>query len=98
MLSLLPGCNSAGLLVVNLLARFDNYHVYENLSYGAEKQNVMDVYVPEIKKMSGQPERLPVVVFFYGGCWGGCKTLTKEHYVFVAQALTARGYLVVIPD
>ncbi|MDO9241845.1 MAG: alpha/beta hydrolase, partial [Methylicorpusculum sp.] len=32
------------------------------------------------------------------GCWGGCKTLTKEHYVFVAQALTARGYLVVIPD
>jgi len=28
-----------------------------------------------------------------GGCWGGCKTLTKEQYVFVAQALTARGSL-----
>jgi hypothetical protein len=64
MLSLLPGCNSAGLLVVNLLAGFDNYHVYENLLYGSEKQNVMDVYVPETEKMSGQPERLPVVVFF----------------------------------
>jgi acetyl esterase/lipase len=98
MLSLMTGCNSAGLLVVNLLAGFDNYHVYENLSYGAEKQNVMDVYVPETKKISGQPDKLPVVVFFYGGCWGGCKTLTKEQYVFVAQALTARGYLVVIPD
>ena len=70
MLSLLPGCNSAGLLVVNLLAGFDNYHVYENLLYGSEKQNVMDVYVPETEKMSGQPERLPVVVFFYGGCCG----------------------------
>ena len=98
MLSLLTGCNSAGLLVVNLLAGLDNYHVYENLSYGSEKQNVMDVYVPEIEKKSGQTERLPVLVFFYGGCWGGCKTLTKEQYVFVAQALTARGYLVVIPD
>jgi hypothetical protein len=64
MLSLLTGCNSAGLLVVNLLAGFDNYHVYENLSYGPEKQNVMDVYVPETKKMSGQPDRRPVVVFF----------------------------------
>jgi hypothetical protein len=50
MLSLLTGCNSAGLLVVNLLAGLDNYHAYENLSYGSEKQNVMDVYVPEIEK------------------------------------------------
>ena len=98
MLSLLTGCNSAGLLVVNLLAGIDNYHVYENLSYGPEMQNVMDVYVPDSENKSGQPENLPVVVFFYGGCWGGCKTLTKEQYVFVAQALTAKGYLVVIPD
>ncbi len=64
MLSLLTGCNSAGLLVVNLLAGFDNYHVYENLSYGSEKLNVMDIYVPETEKMSSQPENRPVVVFF----------------------------------
>lgn len=98
MLSLLTGCSSVGLSAVNLLAGFDNYKVYENLSYGSKKQNIMDVYVPETKKVSGQLPRLPVVVFFYGGCWGGCKTLTKEYYVFVAQALTANGYLVVIPD
>ena len=36
-----------GLVDSHLLAGFDNYHVYENLSYGSEKQNVMDVYVPE---------------------------------------------------
>ena len=64
MLSLLTGCNSAGVLVVNLLAGFDNYHVYENLSYGSEKLNVMDIYVPETEKMSSQPENRPVVVFF----------------------------------
>ena len=98
MLALVTACDSAGLSVVNLLASFDNYYVYENLSYGSEKQNVMDVYVPETKNMSNHTKRLPVVVFFYGGCWGGCKTLTKEQYVFVAQALTAKGYLVVIPD
>lgn len=98
MLALVTACDSAGLSVVNLLASFDNYYVYENLSYGSEKQNVMDIYVPETKNMSNHTKRLPVVVFFYGGCWGGCKTLTKEQYVFVAQALTAKGYLVVIPD
>jgi hypothetical protein len=64
MLSLLTGCNSTGLLVVNLLAGLDNYHVYENLSYGSEKQNFMDVYVPETENMSDQAKRLPVVVFF----------------------------------
>ncbi len=98
MLSLLTGCSRPGLLVVNLLAGFDNYRVYENVSYGPEKQNIMDIYVPETKEIAGHSDRLPVVVFFYGGCWGGCETLTKEHYVFAAQALTAKGYLVVIPD
>jgi len=85
-------------LVVNLLAGFDDYHVYENVSYGPENQNIMDVYVPESGKIIHQSAKLPVIIFFYGGCWGGCETLTKEQYVFVAQALTARGYLVVIPD
>jgi acetyl esterase/lipase len=97
-LSLLTGCSRPGLLAANLLAGFDDYHVYENVSYGPEKQNVMDVYVPESGKISAQSAKLPVIVFFYGGCWGGCETLTKEHYAFVAQALTAKGYLVVIPD
>ena len=73
MLSLLTGCNSAGLLVVNLLAGLDNYHVYENLSYGSEKQNVMDVYVPEIEKKSGQTERLSVLVFFMVDAGAGVK-------------------------
>ena len=97
-LALLTGCNSTGLLVVNLLAGFDNYHVDENIAYGTEPQNVMDVYVPETGTTRSQSDGVPVVVFFYGGCWGGCETLTKEYYVFVAQALTSKGYLVVIPD
>ena len=44
MLSLLTGCNSTGLLVVNLLAGLDNYHVYENLSYGVNQHPKVSTY------------------------------------------------------
>ncbi|MGN6727900.1 MAG: alpha/beta hydrolase, partial [Tepidisphaeraceae bacterium] len=37
----------------------------------------------------------PVVVFFYGGDW---QTGAKEDYRFVAQALTGRGFVTVLPD
>ena len=36
-----------------------------------------------------------MIVFFYGGKW---QSGTKEMYGFLAAALTARGYVVVIPD
>jgi len=36
-----------------------------------------------------------MVVFFYGGGW---ESGAKENYRFVAQALTARGYAVAVPD
>ena len=31
------------------------------------------------------------MVFFYGGCWGGCYTGFKEDYLFVGQALANEG-------
>jgi len=37
-------------------------------------------------------------VFFYGGCWGGCETSKKEDYLFVAEAITSRGYNAVLVD
>jgi acetyl esterase/lipase len=38
---------------------------------------------------------MPVVVFFYGGNW---QTGSKGDYLFVAEALTSRGFIVVVPD
>jgi len=40
----------------------------------------------------------PVVIFFYGGCWGACLNYKKSSYAFLAQTFTSKGYLVVIPD
>lgn len=51
----------------------------------------LDLYAP---KRPGA-ERLPVIVFFYGGSWSSG---TKNGYGFVGQALAAQGFLVAIPD
>ncbi len=84
-------CNHPGLVVVNSLASFDNYTAVENIAYGQHPLNRLSLYLPENKSKA-------TIIFFYGGCWGGCETLNKEEYLFVAQALTAKGFTVVIPD
>lgn len=93
---ILVSCASASLFVVNTLARFDDYSVYQDIPYGDHALNQLDIYVPA--KLSNNTIAHPVVIFFYGGCWGGCNTRNKEAYVFVAQALTKQGYIVVLPD
>lgn len=53
----------------------------------------LDLYLPAPQQASRA-----TVIFFYGGCWGGCMTVNKGYYRFVAQALTAHGYAVAIAD
>ncbi len=89
----LAGCTGSTLLAVNTLARFDDYTVIEDVAYGVHDLNRLNIYLPAPKQASRA-----TVVFFYGGCWGGCETINKENYRFVAQALTAHGYTVVIAD
>lgn len=94
---ILSSCTSASLWMVNTLAKLDDYSVHQNIAYAEHSLNQLDVYMPE--KQAGQDaSTYPVVIFFYGGCWGGCTTRTKEDYEFVAQALTSHGYLVVLTD
>lgn len=89
----LTGCGYLGLYLANSLTHLDNYTAIENIAYGDHELNRLSVYLPEHKSSSQA-----TVIFFYGGCWGGCETLNKEDYLFVAQALTAQGFNVVIPD
>lgn len=91
--SLLAGCSNLGLTVVNTLAAFGSYDVSKNHAYGEHALNSMDIYSP--KENAGNA---PVVLFFYGGCWGGCTTYPKAHYRFVAEALTEQGFVVAISD
>lgn len=37
----------------------------------------------------------PVIIFFYGGSWDSG---SKDAYLFVAEALTSKGFITVIPD
>jgi acetyl esterase/lipase len=88
---LLTACANSALMIANTLARFDDYTLIADQPYGPYPLNRLDIYRPE-EKAKG------TVIFFYGGCWGACTTFTRKHYRFVAQALTASGYVAVIPD
>lgn len=53
----------------------------------------LDVYQPA--DGGKESKARPVVVFFYGGAW---QEGSRDDYLFVAEALTQRGFVVVIPD
>lgn len=87
----LEGCTAIALTSANIPAAFGHYIRHGNLPYGAGARQRLDVYLPQSPATGGRP----VVVFFYGGGWSEG---AKEQYRFVANALTSRGYVVVVPD
>lgn len=88
-------CSQAGLAVVNFWAKAGDFQVMSDIAYGEHPLQSLDVYMPQ---GGNAGPKAPVVLFFYGGCWGGCKTYEKAHYRFVADTLTAEGYVVAIAD
>jgi len=61
-----------------------------NIAYGPLPRQSLDVYRPW---HATQPA--DIVIFFYGGHW---QSGQKRDYRFVAQALTSRGFIAVLPD
>jgi len=59
-------------------------------AYGPLPRQRLDVYAPRQMTVAR-----PVAIFFYGGGWEKGR---KWDYGWVAQALAARGYVVVMPD
>ncbi len=82
------GCSPAG--IVNALVPNRGYTLMKDVVYGEGPRRKLDIYLPE--KISGDT---PVVVFFYGGEW---QYGSKDIYLFVGQALAARGIIAIIPD
>ncbi len=60
-----------------------------DISFADGPRQRLDVYQPR------GAANAPVIVFFYGGRW---LSGTKDWYRLLAAALTARGYVVVVPD
>lgn len=87
-LSLLGGCSPARLL--NTTVPRSGYTRQSDIAYGPLPRQKLDLYRPERPRADGK-----AVIFFYGGSWDSG---AKGDYLFVAQALAARGVVVVIPD
>ncbi|HEX9326517.1 MAG TPA: alpha/beta hydrolase [Reyranella sp.] len=85
---LLGGCSPATLL--NATVSRQGYTREADIAYGPDPRQKLDLYRPDTPRGDGK-----TVIFFYGGAW---ETGSKGDYLFVAQALVASGYTVVIPD
>jgi acetyl esterase/lipase len=84
----MTGCTRFDLL--NATIPFWGYSVTKDLKYGDLPRQKLDVYRPH-----NAASAAPVVIFFYGGDW---QTGEKSGYRFVADALTSRGFVAVLPD
>ncbi len=88
---ILSGCTQVGVGVANLPAKFGDTEIVKDISYGDEPWQKLDIYIPEKAKT----EKLPVVVFFYGGRWTDG---SKDMYAFVGDAFAKSEYVTVIAD
>lgn len=77
---------TAGLAVLNALARLGNYQ-HRQIQFGSAATEKIDWYQVD--------ENAPTVIFYYGGNW---RSYRKEDYRFVADTLCGMGVNVAIPD
>lgn len=81
---------------LNALTPTDTYDATASVAYGSGPRRQLDVYQPRATKELKRPDSgWPLVVFFYGGSWNRGE---RGEYRFVAEALAARGIVVVVPD
>jgi len=82
------GCSPAPLL--NLFISRDGYRVEENLAYGSEARQKLDIYTPE-----HSAGKAPVILFFYGGSWQNGR---KEDYLAFGATFASKNIVVAIAD
>ena len=89
--ALAAGCSPLG--VLNGLGPRDRgaRRVARGLPYGDGRRRTLDVWAPTRPTAQARP----VLVFFYGGGWNSGD---KDLYGWAAQALAARGFVVMVPD
>ncbi|WP_245841803.1 alpha/beta hydrolase [Sphingomonas lenta] len=91
LLTSLAACGPALLNSVDGVARLGAGpgRVAASVPYGAHPRQRLDVYAPR------RAERLPVVVFFYGGAWSSG---SRGAYAFAGRAYAGQGFVAVVPD
>ena len=91
LIALLAGCSP--LKTFNALVPKDRGGalVARDQAFAPGERQKLDLYAP--RRPLG--DKLPVIVFFYGGSWSSG---VKEGYGFAGRALAAQGFVVAIPD
>ncbi|KAA1188895.1 alpha/beta hydrolase [Pseudohalioglobus sediminis] len=94
MTGFLAACTDLGLRAVSAPSELlGDMRVESDIPYGNKAHQGLDLYFPAAAAGATAPQRL--VIFVYGGDW---TSGNKDGYAFVADALTAAGYTVAIPD
>lgn len=96
--ALLAACSP--LRVFNAFVPDNGFRATHDIPFAENPRNKLDLYTPSTPNTANAQgsqagARKPVVVFFYGGAWDSGE---KSSYLFAAEALTSKGYIVVIPD
>lgn len=91
----------APLTALNAITPSSGYTKTADIAYGDLPRQQLDVYVPTApasaaaSTAASATEGRTVVVFFYGGSWNDG---SRKDYAFIGDALSSRGYVVVVPD
>jgi len=93
-LAALAACSPAGLLTSfdRLSSGGEAKLAVAGTAYGADPRQRLDVWVP---RRADAEQRLPVVVFFYGGGWNEG---SRGDYGFAGAAYASQGFVTVLPD
>ncbi|QEI05518.1 alpha/beta hydrolase [Pigmentiphaga aceris] len=86
-LTALAACSPLGTL--NALTPSSHFSRDQDIAYGTDPRQRLDIYRPT------GTQNAPVVVFFYGGNW---TSGDRDDYLFVGEALAARGITTVVVD
>ena len=89
-LTSLAACSPTATL--NALASSNTHSFTGGVAYGPLARQKLDIYQPTASAPAGG---WPTVVFFYGGSWNSGE---RASYRFVAEALAARGVLMLVAD
>ncbi|MCR9212331.1 MAG: alpha/beta hydrolase [Proteobacteria bacterium] len=90
-LFVLSACTDTAVAIANAPTAFFDGTIERNIVYDPATGQMLDIYTPIL----AAEEKLPVIVFFYGGRWTKGQ---KEDFAFVGTALAENGFVVVIPD
>ena len=91
----LAACADVELFVANIASEGGPYRRADNLAYGTEPRQKLDIYRPDHAPAATGGTGLPVVVFFHGGSWASD---SKNEYRFVGAALAEKGWLGIVPS